>query len=235
MAEPSTDSEIAPGGRLRVGMIAVGVVRDVGTPIAQFIADKLQAIFEPVVYSTSPAFGQSVGTGAWDLAIGSRVFATTDTAEIPGNLYAVELIFVVVPGVPIASAADVDAAGVRIGVVEGSPSDKFISRTMTKAQVVRYGLTPKVGEAGAELMRSGEIDVLGADAGICHEAAVHLAGARILPGAFETVPIAVLLPKGLSRAAQDRIRQIMDEVKVTGIVQRAIDQSGHKGLRVTPD
>ena len=43
-------SEIAPGGKLRVGMIAITVLGGVAEPVARFIGERLGAALEPVMY-----------------------------------------------------------------------------------------------------------------------------------------------------------------------------------------
>jgi polar amino acid transport system substrate-binding protein len=66
-------SEIAPGGKLRVGMIASTGLGGVAEPVARFIGQKLGAAFEPVMYPNPEAYLQSFGKGEWDIAIGPRV------------------------------------------------------------------------------------------------------------------------------------------------------------------
>ena len=43
-------SEIAPGGKLRVGMIAITVLGGIADPVARFIGQKLGSVVEPVMY-----------------------------------------------------------------------------------------------------------------------------------------------------------------------------------------
>jgi len=66
-------SEIAPGGKLRVGMIAITVLGGVAEPVARFIGQKLGAAVEPVMYPDPGAYLQSFGRAEWDIAIGPRV------------------------------------------------------------------------------------------------------------------------------------------------------------------
>src|SRR6516225_9020386 len=63
-------SEIAPGRKLRVGMIAITVLGGVAEPVARFIGQKLGAAVEPVMYPNPEAYLQSFGKGEWDIAIG---------------------------------------------------------------------------------------------------------------------------------------------------------------------
>src|SRR4029079_16332322 len=70
--QTSPASEIAPGGKLRVGMIALTVLGGVAEPVARFIGEKIGATVEPVIYPAPGAYQQSFGKGEWDIAIGPR-------------------------------------------------------------------------------------------------------------------------------------------------------------------
>ena len=48
-------TEIAPGGKLRVGMIAITVLGGVAEPVARFVGQKLGAAVEPVMYPNPEA------------------------------------------------------------------------------------------------------------------------------------------------------------------------------------
>jgi polar amino acid transport system substrate-binding protein len=84
----------------------------------------------------------------------------------------------------------------------------------------------------AELLRSGKADVFGADSGVGYPAAEALPGAKIVPGAFAMVHVAAAVPKGRSAAAQTVLATVLDEAKQTGVVQKAIDARGLKGVKV---
>ena len=62
-----------------------------------------------------------------------------------------------------------------------------------------------------------------------------LPGAKIVPGAFNSDRSSVALPKGRSSAAQGKVAEIVNEAKRTGVVQKAIEEAGLKGVRVAPN
>jgi polar amino acid transport system substrate-binding protein len=150
-------------------------------------------------------------------------------------LFLSDLIYVAAPGHEFADAGQIDRPGVKVGVVETSPSDKYLSRTLKSAELVRLPLSGRIASDGIELLRSGKVDVFGADSGIVYAIADGLAGAKILPGAFNTVRVAVVLPKGRSSATQTRLAEIVNEAKRTGVVQKVIERAGLRGVRVAPD
>jgi polar amino acid transport system substrate-binding protein len=77
--------------------------------------------------------------------------------------------------------------------------------------------------------------VIGGDAESAQSIADGVPGAKIVPGAFNTLRVAVALPKGRSSAAGAKLVEIVNEAKRTGVVQRAIEQAGLKGVRLAPD
>jgi polar amino acid transport system substrate-binding protein len=222
-------SEIAPSGKLRVGMIAIAVLGGVAEPIANFIGQKLGAPVELVMYPNPDAYLESFGKGEWDVAIGPRVLAPADKADSTADLWVISLVYVAAPGQEFRDIASVDKAGVKIGTIRGAPSDRVLTREIKAAEIVRIPLSPTIAADAAELLRSGKANVFGADSGVGYPAAEALPGAMIVPGTFATVRVA---PKGRSAAAQAALATFIDEAKQTGAVQKAIDAKGLKGVNV---
>jgi ABC-type amino acid transport substrate-binding protein len=225
-------SEIAPGGKLRVGMIAIAVLGGVAEPVARFIGQKLGVAVEPVMYLSPDTYLQSFGKGEWDIAIEPRVLAPEDKADSTTDLWVISLVYVAAPGKEFPDMASVDNTGVKIGTVRGAPSDRVLTREIKAAEIVRIPLSPTIAADAAELLRSGKADVFGADSGIGYPAAEALPGAKIVPGAFAMVRVAAALPKGRSAAAQAALAILVEDAKRTGVVQKAIDAKGLKGVNV---
>ena len=53
-----------------------------------------------------------------------------------------------------------------------------------------------------------------------------------MPGAFAMVRVAAALPKDRSAVAQAALATLVDEAKQSGVVQKAIDAKGLKGVNV---
>jgi ABC-type amino acid transport substrate-binding protein len=231
-AQTAPASEIAPAGKLRVGMIAITVLGGVAEPVARFIGQKLDVAVEPVMYPNPDAYQQSFGKGEWDIAIGPRVLAPADKADSTADLWVISLVYVAAPGKQFPDIASVDKAGVKIGTIRGAPSDRVLTREIKAAEIVRIPLSATIAADAADLLRSGKADVFGADSGVGYPAAEVLPGAKIIPGAFAMVRVAAALPKGRSAAAQAALAALLEEAKQTGVVQKAIDAKGLKGVNV---
>jgi ABC-type amino acid transport substrate-binding protein len=235
-AQPTPDSEIAPSGKLRGAVIGIRVLGGVGEPIGRFIAARLGVRFEPVAYPNPQAYEQSFGKGEWDIAIGPRVLAPADKADVTPDIWLIDLLYLAAEGKEFANADQVDRLGVKVGTITNSPSDRFLTRTLKSAQLVRLPLSPSFPGDAIELLRGGKADVFGADSGLIDSIARGYPSAKIVAGAFNTVRAAIALPKGRSAAAQAKLIEIITEAKRTGIVQRAIEQAGlGNGVRVAPD
>ena len=224
-------SEIAPGGKLRVGTIAITVIGGVAEPVAWFIGQKLGAAVELVMYPNPEAYLQSFGKGEWDIVIAARVLIPAEADSI-ADLWVISLVYVAAPGKEFPDIASVDKAGVKIGVIRGVPSDRVLTREIKAAEIVRIPLSPTIAADAADLLRSHKADVFGADSGVGYPVAEALPGATIVPGTFATVRVAAALPKGRSAAAQAALATILDEAKQSGVVQKAIDAKGLKGVNV---
>jgi ABC-type amino acid transport substrate-binding protein len=225
-------SEIAPDGKLRVGMIAITVLGGVAEPVARFIGQKLGMAVESVMYQNPEAYLQSFGKGEWDIAIGPRVLAPADMADSTADLWVISLVYVAAPGKEFPDIASVDKAGVKIGTIRGAPSDRVLTREIKAAEIVRIPLSQTIAADAADLLRAGKVDVFGADSGVGYPAAEVLPGAKIVPGTFAMVRVAAALPKGCSGAAQAALSTILEEAKQTGVVQKAISAKGLKGVNV---
>jgi polar amino acid transport system substrate-binding protein len=139
--QPEPTLEIAPTGKLRTAMIGIRVLGGVGEPIGRFIAKKIGVSFEPVVYPNPQAYEQSFGKGEWDIAIGPRVLAPADKADVTPDVWLIDLLYLAAAGREFASVEQVDRSGVNVGTIQNSPSDRFLTRTLKSAELVRIPLT----------------------------------------------------------------------------------------------
>jgi polar amino acid transport system substrate-binding protein len=234
LGQPNISSEIAPTGKLRVGMIAITVLGGVADPIARFIGSKLAVTVEPVMYPSPGAYAQSFGKNEWDIAIGPRALAPDEKADSTADIWTISLVYVAAPGKEFADVAAVDKPGMKIGTIQGAPSDRILTREIKSAEIVRIPLSPRIASDAAEMLRTGKADVFGADSGVGYPTAEALPGAKVVPGVFATVRVAAALPKGRSPDARAKLDALIADAKDTGIVQQAIDAKALKGVSVAP-
>jgi polar amino acid transport system substrate-binding protein len=235
-AQDEVAKEIAPDGRLRGAVIGIKVLGGIGEPIGRFIAGKLGATFEPVIYPNPQAYEASFGKGEWDIALGPRVLAPADKADVTPDVWLIELLYLAAAGHEFASSADVDRAGIKVGTIQNSPSDRILTRILKSAELVRLPLSANFPADAIELLRSGKANVFGADSGLIAAIAGGYPEAKVVPGTFSIVRAAIAVPKGRSSVAQAKLLDLVNEAKKTGVVENAFEQAGLKsGVRVAPE
>jgi polar amino acid transport system substrate-binding protein len=241
-AQPGTIPEIAPQGKLRVGMLGYnpvlvthkpdGNISGVSMNLGKFIAERLGVPLEPIIYPTPEAGVQSYGTGEWDILIGPRGPAVEQKADFGPDILLVDNIYVAAPGRDFVDAGQVDKPGVKIGVVLNGVPDQFLSRNLKSAELVRVSAPIEVA---VETLRSGKADVFASSGQYARAVAANLSNATIVPGAFLSVHMAVALAKGRTSVAQSKFADLVNEAKRTGVVQRAIDESRLTDVRAAPN
>src|SRR5262245_57944245 len=164
--QTSLTSEIAPGGKLRVGMIDITVIGGVGTLVAEFIGRKLGTPVELKMYPNPEAYLQSFDKAEWDVAIGPRVLAPPDKVDSTPDIWNINLVYVAAPGKEFSDIASVDKSDVNVGTIRGAPSDRVLTREIKNAKIIRIPLSPTISADAANLLRSGTVDVFGADSGV---------------------------------------------------------------------
>ena len=189
-----------------------------------------------MTYPNPKAFEESFAAPAWDVAIGPRVLAPADKADVTPDAWLIELLYLATPGHTFVAVGEIDRTGVKVGTIQNSPSDRFLSHTLKFATLVRLPLSPKFPADAIEMLRNGTADVFGADSGLIAAISGGYPEGKIVPGAFNTVRVAFALPKGRSAAAQAWLSELLSEPKRTGVVQKAIEQAGlMTGVHVAED
>jgi polar amino acid transport system substrate-binding protein len=88
-------------------------------------------------------------------------------------------------------------------------------------------------DAAFELLVSGKVEALAGLKQALIGLADKLPGSRMLDGQFMAVQQAVGAPKGRSAGLQ-YLRDFVEDAKASGLVARAIDQTGARGVSVAP-
>jgi polar amino acid transport system substrate-binding protein len=234
-------SELAPTGVLRAainmgnfllvtGKSASGDPEGVSPDMARAIAERLGVPVKYVPYARPAQLADAAGTGAWDIGlIGAEPQRAEKIAFSPAYVE-IEATYLVPPGSPIRSIAEVDRKGVRIAVAAGSAYGLWLDRNIKEAELVRC-------ESGDATWARFTGDKLEAFAGLrpgLLDLATKLPGSRILDGQFAAVQQAIGTAR--SNAAGARfLHDFVEEAKRSGLVARLIEKHGVKGrLSVAP-
>ncbi len=237
---PAVRADLAPTGQLRAGVNygnfilatkdrATGESRGVAVDLLQDLGRRLGVPVEIVAYDSVAVMGDAAPTGVWDIAFLGSDPAREALMSFTAAYLEIEATYLVRAGSPLRTIADVDREGVRVAAPARAAYELFLSRGLKRAQLVR---APN-GDAAIELFTSGKVEALaGLRQGLIGLAAKH-PGSRILDGQFFGVQQAVGVPKGREAGIQ-YLRGFVEEAKGSGLVARAIEKTGARGVSVAP-
>ena len=205
---------LAPG-------VAVDLARELGTRTGLPV--------ELVPFESAGKMFDAVKADAWDVAFLAIDPGRADQISFTAPYIEIEGTYLVPPGSPLRAIAEVDRAGVRMGVSANSAYDLFLSRSLQHARLLRAP-TP---DAAFELILGGKVDVI---AGVRQHLVANagkLPGARVLEGRFMAIQQALGIPKGREEGAK-YLCEFIEDVKASGLVARAIEKAGVRGVTVPP-
>ncbi|MCB5169244.1 transporter substrate-binding domain-containing protein [Streptomyces bambusae] len=139
----------------------------------------------------------------------------------------IEGVYVVPEASPLTTVAEVDTAGVRIGVKEGSAYDLFLTRELAHAEVVR-------GAEGVDVFRERGLE---AGAGIRQPVTAYAAahdGVRLIGEAFMQIRQAVGTTRDRKPATVAHLRAFVEELKAGGFVADLLRRSGQSVTLAAP-
>jgi len=237
---PAIRSELAPSGKLRVGLnhgnfllvtpgSSASDPRGVAPDVARELGRRVGVPVEFVKFETAGKLGDGVKTGAWDVAFlgaepqrAAEIAFTAAYLEIPST-------YLVPAGSSIRSVAEVDREGVRIVVAEQSAYGLYLARTIKHAKLV----TTQGLDSSFDVFVAQKLEALAGLKPRLLTDVQKLPGARILDGQFTAVQQAIGTPKKREASARF-LRAFVEDVKASGLVAEAISRNGAQGVSVAP-
>lgn len=226
-------SELAPTGRLRVGVNfgnavlatrnAAGYPGGIAVDLAGELARRVSLPLDLVTYEA--AGKMAAQAGVWDVAFlaadpdrGEQIAFTKPYLEI-------ESTYLVQDFSPLQSVDDVDRPGLRVAISEKSAYDLFLTRNLKHARLVRApGPGPSV-----ELFFEQRLDALAGIRPMLLEVARTRPAMRVLPDRFAVVRQALGVPRGRERAVP-YLEGFVDDVRSSGFLARTIEKNGILGV-----
>jgi polar amino acid transport system substrate-binding protein len=216
-------------GLLVTGMSAAGDPQGVAPDMAAAIAKRLDVAVAYVKFDRPSKLADAAGTDVWDIGLIGAEPARAEKIAFTPAYCEIEATYLVAPGSPLQSVADVDRAGARIAVRAGSAYDLWLTRNIRHATLVRSDTADGPFE---QFVGEGFDALAGLRPQLLHEAG-KLPGARILPGNFTAVQQAIGTLKS-NVAAAAFLRDFVDEAKRSGFVASLIERHRVVGLSVAP-
>jgi polar amino acid transport system substrate-binding protein len=241
MPDKDVAAELAPTGVLRaaINMGNFLLVTDrspsgdpvgVAPDMAREIAQRLGVPVAYVPYARPGELADAAGAGVWDIGlIGAEPQRAEKIAFSPAYVE-IEATYLVPPGSPLQSIADVDKPSRRVAVTARSAYGLWLENNYKQGELLQFDNAEAAlkGFDGEKLdayagLRPGLIDLQKARP-----------GSRILDGQFTAVQQAVGTARS-NEAGAAFLRDFVEEAKKSGLVARLIERHGVVGrLSVAP-
>jgi polar amino acid transport system substrate-binding protein len=180
-------------------------------------------------HSTPPEAAACLKGGACDLLFLSFDGRAATVGDFSPPIFQFDYTLLVPPGSHIRNVAEADRAGVRIAAVRNHASTNEPSSQLKQAGLV-YADTP---DPTFELLRSGRADAMASARNTLLAYSARLPDSRVLVDRYGANINRMVVPKGLTgRLAY--VSEFVEEAKASGLVQKAIDRGGPRGVTVAP-
>ena len=235
--------ELAPTGKLRVSVgigaspsafwttrdPATGKPRGVTVNLGQALADRLGVPLELVVYPNSGEVTAAGPKGEWDVTFVPMDDERKKVIDFGPAYYLSTSTYMVRPGSPIKSLAEVDRPEVRVAGIANTTTARTAMATLKNTRVISFRTVDEI----VARMKAGEVDAVALGRESLRGLALQLPGARVLDGYFHAAGTAVAVPKGRP-AALAYASRFIEEGNIDGTVRRALDGAGFADLAVAP-
>jgi polar amino acid transport system substrate-binding protein len=231
--------DLVRAGRIRIGVfpsfqyskdVVTSEPRGLAMGIARALAKRLG--FSDVVvveYAAPPQVIECVKTGRCDIGFMLIDPARATEVDFSPAFARSDFTYLVPASSLVGSAADADRPGMRIAVVRGHASTAALERILKRANPV----AAETFESAVELLRSGNADAF---ASIREMLIVHsagLPGSRVLADSYQSNFAGIAVPKdNPGRLAY--VREFLEDLKGSGLLQSMIESAGLRGLEVVP-
>jgi len=232
--------QLAPKGELRAALIVsnpVLVTRDtdgqlggVSVSLAQALGAKLGVPVRLIPYENPGRYNESLGRGEWDIGLAARDPARGEYLAFSDAFMEVDNGYVARPGLSLKTADEVDRAGIKVAVAQGSAPDGFLTRTLKFAEIVRV---PGGLAQAREVLVTKLADVYGENTHLAYRIAAELPGATVLDGRFNVVEMSIAVSKS-NAAALPIVNEFLRAAKSDGLIAAAITRAGLRGVRSAP-
>jgi polar amino acid transport system substrate-binding protein len=224
-------------GKIRVGLFvtqyikdpATGELKGVWSEIAQALAARIGVQVVLLEHPTPPEAVECLKAAACDLLFLPFDARAANVGDFSPPIFQFDYTLLVSAGSSIRSVADADRPGVRIAAVRSHASTMALSRLLKQAEL-EYAETP---DPTFDLLRTGRAGAFASTRFTLLEYSTQLPGSRVLEDRYGANLNRMVVPKGKAgRLAY--ISEFVEVTKASGLVQKAIDRAGPRGITVAP-
>jgi len=230
-------ADLVHAGKIRVGLFPPQYIKDsktvelrsVWVEVARALAGRIGVELITLERPTPPAAVECLNGDECDVIFLPLDARAANVGNFSFPFIQLEYTLLVPAGSPISAIPDADRPGVHIAAVRNHSSTMTLSRILKQAELV-YADTP---DPAFDLLRSGRADVMASTRNALLEFSNKLPGSRVLEDYYGANLNRVVVPKGRAEWLA-YVNEFVEETKASGLIQKAIDSVGPRGITVAP-
>jgi polar amino acid transport system substrate-binding protein len=230
-------ADLIQAGKMRVGLFPpqyikdskTGDLRSVWVEVARALAGRIGVELIVLERPTPPAAVECLKAGECDVIFLPFDSRAANAGDFSSPFIQLEYTLLVPASSPIRAIPDADRPGVHIAAVRNHSSTTTLSSILKQAELV-YAETP---DPTFELLRSGRADVMASTRNALLDFSDKLPGSRVLEDYYGSNINRVVVPKGQAEWLA-YVNDFVEEAKASGLIQKAIDRVGPRGITVAP-
>jgi polar amino acid transport system substrate-binding protein len=189
---------------------------------------RLNVRVELVEYPRVAEVVDAIAAGTVDLTVTNASPARAGKVAFTEPLLTLELGILTPSGSTVSSFTDLNAPPRRVGVTQGSTSERTLKELLSKASIVP---APSMARA-VEMLKDGSLDAYATNKSILFELSDSLPGSRVLADRWGLEHLAIAYPKG-REAGASFLASFVASVKDSGFVTGAAERAGLRGQAPT--
>jgi polar amino acid transport system substrate-binding protein len=230
-------ADLVKSGKLRAGLFlsqfikdpANGELKSVWVETARALAARIGVQLVLLEHPTPPKVVECLKSDACDLVFLPFDARAANDGDFSSPFIQFEYTLLVPTGSAVRSIADADRPSVRIAAVRNHASTAALTRTLKQPELV-YAETP---EATFDLLRAGRADAMASARNTLLGYSDQLAGSQVLADHYGANLNRIVVPKG-HEGRLSYNNEFVEEAKASGLIQKAIDRVGPRGINVAP-
>jgi polar amino acid transport system substrate-binding protein len=226
---------LAPAGTLRIGVYPgsplsmvqeakTGETHGLSVDLGKALAKQLDIPIALIQFQRIADVLEAMKAGTVDVTVSNATPARAQDVAFSQTLLSIELGYLVPAASPVATIADVDKSGIRVGVTQGSTSEHALPKLLPNATVV----PAQNLKVAIEMFSRRELDAFATNKPILFEMSDQMPGAKVLDGRWGVEHVAVAIPKG-REGGLEYLRRFVTDVQSSGLLAQAVERAGLRG------
>ena len=237
---PAIRADLAPTGKIRAAINygnfilatkdkTTGESKGVAVDLARELGTRLGVPVDIVAYDSVAVMGDAAPTNVWDIAFLGSDPAREALMSFTAAYLEIEATYLVQGNSPLRTADEVDREGVHVAAPARANYELYLKRNLKRAQLV----STDGADAAFQMLASGKVEALAGLKQALFGLMEKLPGSRMVDGRFMGVQQSIAVPKGRD-AGLAYLRSVVEDAKASGLVARAIERTGARGVSVAP-